>query len=92
MARAYRTYHYLGKRIARARAVDEDGVCYPGVYFHDPDREANAMAQANGFRDASAHRASRLNAKADANARRDAARLLQTDGLRKPPQEGKYYD
>ena len=86
------TYYRFGKRIARSQAVDEDGVLLPGCTVHDPHREANAMAQANGFRDASAYRASRLNAKADANARRDAARLLQTDGLRKPPQEGKYHD
>ena len=57
MARAYRTYHYLGKRIARARAVDEDGVLLPGCTVHDPHREANAAARANGFPNAKAYAA-----------------------------------
>lgn len=54
---ANRAYYRLGRRIARSQAVDEDGVCYPGVYFHDPDREANAAAVANGYPDARAYAA-----------------------------------
>jgi hypothetical protein len=71
---ANRTYHYLGKCIARSRAVDEDGVCYPGVYFHDPDREANAAAVANGYPNAKAYRA--------------AINHMLAVGRRKPPEGG----
>lgn len=71
---ANRTYYRFGKRIARSQAVDEDGVCYPGVYFHDPDREANAAARANGHPNARAYAA--------------AIDHMLAVGRRKPPKGG----
>ncbi|HEX2813621.1 MAG TPA: hypothetical protein VHO04_13160 [Sphingopyxis sp.] len=55
---ANRIYKYHGRVIPRSRAVDEDGVMYPGVTVNDdPDREANAAAVANGYPNAKAYRA-----------------------------------
>lgn len=52
-----RTYYRFGKRIARSQAVDADGILLPGCTVHDPHREANAAARANGFPNAKAYAA-----------------------------------
>ncbi len=54
---ANRTYYRFGRRIARSQAVDEDGVLLPGCTVHDPHREANAAARANGYPNAKAYAA-----------------------------------
>lgn len=77
--RANRIYKYYGRVIPRSRAVDEDGVMFPGVTVNDdPDREANAAAVANGYPNAKAYRAAII-------------QMLAT-GPRKSPEEGKLYD